>query len=165
MAASASGLGPLVMATKGGNPFGGFVFGIVVAGLLLGAVLGVGSLGLSVGSWVVTILRPLLFVALVASLLWVFGSLVTLLTGFQRFYLYAGGLVRWRNGRVRVLAWPDVAVVKRVEAFGRRSGYQLNPVGKGRPVVLEAVQGQEDGDEMARRLEEVLHATGRQVTA
>jgi hypothetical protein len=152
--AAERGLGPLLAASKGSNPFTNFLFALVVAALCVGAMVAVGSLG-----W--RFLRPVLILALAFSLLWVFYGVVALVMGFQRFFLYAGGVVRWRNGRLRVIRWQDVVSVQRTRAFGRRTGYQLTVAGGGRPLVVEAVEGNEAGDEMASRLEEALVAAGR----
>lgn len=154
--ASQRGFGSLVMATKGSNPFANFVTALVGSALAFGGMVAVGSLGLG-------FLRPVLLVALAFSLVWAFYGVVALVIGFQRFFLFEGGLVRWRNGRLRTVAWHDVRSVRRVQAFGRLTGYELATPGQGRPVVLETVQATEQGEEMARRFEEVASAAGLQV--
>jgi hypothetical protein len=146
-------LGPLLMATKGSNPFANFLTALAGVALLVGGMAAVGWLG-----W--GFLRPVLVVALALALLWTFYAVVSLVTGFQRFFLFAGGVVRWRNGGIRAVTWPEVGDVRRLRAFGRRSGYQLTPLGGGKVLVLEAVEGNEPGDEMARHFEQAAAAAG-----
>jgi hypothetical protein len=150
-------LGPLLMATKGSNPFANFLTALVGVALIVGGMAAVGSLG-----W--GFLRPILVFALALAVLWTFYAVVSLVSGFQRFFLFAGGVVRWRNGGIRAVTWPEVSEVRRLRAFGRRSGYELTPVGGGKALVLEAVEGNDRGDEMARRFEETASAAGVRVS-
>jgi hypothetical protein len=146
-------LGPLLMATKGSNPIANFLTALVGVALIFGGMVAVGWLG-----W--RFLRPILVFALAMALLWAFYAVVSLVAGFQRFFLFAGGLVRWRNGGIRAVTWQEVSDVRRLRAFGRRSGYELTPVGGGQALVLEAIEGNDRGDEMARRFEEAASAAG-----
>ena len=166
-AAAARGLGPLIAATKGSNPFGGFVLWLVLALISFGALVAINYPGSSSAlvSWLAALGRPLSIVLLLAGLLCVVGAFVVLLTRFRRCYLYAGGLVRWQSGRVRVMAWSEIALIERL--YGNvpgtatiRAGYKVIPAGKSKPLAIEASEGDREGDEMAARLEEFARAAG-----
>jgi hypothetical protein len=162
-AAFARGLGPLVMATNLGNPFTGFLTLLAVPMLAFGALVAINSLASLSATLasLLALLRPLLIFLLAISLLFVFGSFVLLLHGFQRYYLYAGGVVHWQNGRVRVLTWPEIAEIRCIHGFfSMRTGYKLIPAGRGRPLEIAAVEGEKDGNEMGRRLEELARGAG-----
>jgi hypothetical protein len=148
-------LGACISASKGSNPFSNFAFALAVTVAIFGAVVAVGSLGIGV-------LRPILVLGLALSLLWLFFAVVSLFTGFRRFYLFAGGVVRWQNGRVRAVSWSEVTTVTRSRFGTTRSGYELHLAG-GRKLVVEAVESTDTGREFGRQIEEAAAHAGMQV--
>jgi hypothetical protein len=133
------------------------IFGLLALINYLGPALeqALGPLG-----WALALIRPLFIWLVLGTLFFVVVAFGTLLLGFQRYYLFEGGVVRWRNGLLRILPWSDVANVERVSALGLRTGYKLHPR-KGRPLEIETPQGDAQGDEMARRIEAMLQAADR----
>src|SRR2546430_9640177 len=104
-AATGRGLGQLTYLQKGTNPFSNFIFAI-------GAAVALVLVGLGLG-WVTTqihlrALAWLAFLCFVGALIAVIFAFAALLAGFTATYLFAGGLVHTKNGRVQVVAWPDV---------------------------------------------------------
>lgn len=151
-AAADHDLGPFIAGNKGGNPFANALFALVVSALLLGAVVLVGSLGLK-------LLRRILIVGLALSLLGLFFAVVTLLTGFRRFFLYANGVVRWQNGRVKVIHWRDVTSMTRTRLGNIRTGYAIN-LADGKKVQIEAIENAEAGKLFGQQVEHVAAQTG-----
>src|SRR5688500_15896783 len=79
------GLGPLVAASQGSNPVANAAFALVATLALFGLMLLVGSLG-----W--PFLRGILVVLLAFSLIGLFATVISLFSGFRRYFLYAGGI-------------------------------------------------------------------------
>jgi hypothetical protein len=148
-------LGPFIAGVKGGNPFANAIFALVVSALLFGAMLLVGSLGLHV-------LRRVLVVLFAFSFLGVFFALVTLLSGFRRFFLFANGIVRWQNGRVKAVSWHDVTDIVRTRLGNIRTGYAITTA-DGSKLVVEAPENVDTGRLFGRQVEEVVARAGVQV--
>jgi hypothetical protein len=157
-AAAEQRLGPLVGATKGSNPFANFLFALLVSAAILGVTLGAASLGFGGRA-----VRSILLFAFAISVLWLFFAVVGLFSGFRRFYLFAGGVVRWQNGRVRAVPWSQVTAVTRLRAGKTCSGYELHLAG-GRKLVVEAVETIDAGREFGLLIEEAAGRAGYQVT-
>jgi hypothetical protein len=166
-AAVKHGLGELVWAAKS-SPFSDFLIGIGAAAGIFGVLAVINHFGPALEQALgplgaaLAVIRPLLIWLVVGMLVFVvlaFGALLLL----KRDYLFEGGLVRWRNGLLRVLPWRDLAYVERESAFGWHTGYGLH-LRKGRPVMLEISGNTVQRDEMARQLEVTLQAAGCRVS-
>jgi hypothetical protein len=153
-AAAERQLGPVVTATKGSNPFGNFAFGLVLTVLLFGAMVLVGSRG-----WAAV--RPAVIALLALSLLAAYYTVVSLLSGFRRYFLFAGGIVRWANGRIMAFGWHDVIGVQRTRLRSTQTGFQFSLAG-GRKMYVEAVGNTDDGAEFAREIERAFTGAGVQ---
>jgi hypothetical protein len=159
--AAKHGLGKLVWATKGSNPFVMFLVCLAAAGAILGLLALIDYFGPALEQalgplrWALAMIRRVLILLIFAMLFFVVLAFALLLLGFQRYYLFEGGVVRWANGLLRVLPWRDVACVEPMSALGLHTGYKLHPT-TGRPLVIATPRGK--SDEMARRLEARLRA-------
>lgn len=151
-AAEQRGLGPPVAAIRGGNPVANAVFALVMTLLLFGLLLLLGWLGLP-------FLRGIVVVLLAFSLIGLFATVITLFSGFRRYFLYAGGIVRWHNGRLQAFAWTDVTGVERTRLGSILTGYQFSLAG-GRKVHVEAIGNSAEGEAFARLVEELLGRAG-----
>jgi hypothetical protein len=151
-AAAERQLGPLVTATKGSNPLANAAFALVVTLLLFGAMVLVGSLG-----W--HGLRQAVIVLLALSLVGVFYTVVSLFNGFRRYYLFAGGIVRWQNGRITAFGWHEAVDVHRTRLRSIQTGFQFN-LAAGMSIYVEAVGNTEDGAEFARQIEQAVTSAG-----
>jgi len=138
-------LGPLVTNTKGSNPLSNAALALVVTLLLGGAMVLVGSLGWHLLRWTVIVL-------LAMTLMGAYYTVVTLLAGFRRFYLFTGGIVRWANGRITAFAWSETTDVQRTRFRSTQTGFQFTLVG-GKTIYVEAVCSTEDGAEFAAEVE------------
>jgi hypothetical protein len=151
-AAEQRGLGPPVAAIRGGNPVANAVFALVMTLALFGLLLLLGALGLP-------FLRGVVVVLLAFSLIGLFATVITLFSGFRRYFLYTGGIVRWHNGRLQAFAWPDVTDVQRTRLGSILTGYQFT-LGSGRRVQVEAIGNSDEGAAFAQLVEELLARAG-----
>src|SRR5262245_21306921 len=98
-------LGELVTAQKGSNPVGNLLFGIGAAVVLILIGVGLGWVPTKTG------IRPLGFltcILIVIALIIVVYSVMALFAGFTATYLYRNGLAHTKNGKVEVVAWPEI---------------------------------------------------------
>lgn len=94
-------LGAHVANRRGSNPFANALFCVVAAVAAFGVV--------AVIAWLeLRFLRYLAILAFAASIVALIGAVLSLLAGFTGAYLYANGLVRSKNGRLRAVTWPEV---------------------------------------------------------
>lgn len=148
-------LGPFIAGMKGSNPFANAIFALVVSAILFGAMLLVGSLGFN-------FLRRILLILFALSFLGVFFAVVSLLSGFRRFFLFANGIVRWQNGRVKVVGWRDVTNITRTRLGNIRTGYTISTA-DGSSLVVEAVENADAGRLFGQQVEDVVARAGIQV--
>jgi hypothetical protein len=129
-AARDRGFGPRVASRKLANPLVVAGVSLAVAVLALVLMMIFGALHPPTHGVLYPVMR---FVALFLCFGFV-GALVygiaALVRGAQSFHVYAGGFVHRRNGKVRAVAWPDVAQLtpatgKRGDNTGKLLHYQL----------------------------------------
>ncbi|MCW2885362.1 MAG: hypothetical protein QOE54_3182 [Streptosporangiaceae bacterium] len=108
--AAAQRLGDLLSSRKGSTPFANAFFALAVAALLFGVTVVLALLRLARGVAVFTF---------ACSVGIAFLSLFALLAGFTGAYLYTGGLVHRKNGRLSAVRWPDVSELLLWRAGGR----------------------------------------------
>ncbi len=150
--AARHGLGPLVAARRGSNPFANMLFTWVLAAALIGAAVLLGWLG-------VTALARVAFSAGVVSVL---VGFVALLAGFTGAWLFAGGVVHRKNGRSTAAAWSEVREVLLWRGAGLLQGkllcYYVMTTG-GRKLGIEA-RPTDDSDVFGQQLRAAAAARG-----
>jgi VanZ family protein len=163
-AATDRALGAIVAAQKGSNPLGNFVFGIGAAVVLIGVGLGVAWLAAQIGFRALAYLALLCFVgALIAVVL----SFAALLAGFTATYLYAGGVVHTKNGKVQVVAWPDLDEMLLWRAGGKSAiagtllcYYLITFDGRKVPIEKQSAKGDKA---LGEHLQQIVKNIGRPV--
>lgn len=163
-AAAQAELGHLVMSQQGSHPVGNLVFGLVVAGVLVGA-------GCFL-SWLLDFveIRAVAYLAFVCFVLAViaFGmSLAALAAGFTATYLYERGLVHTKNGRVKTVKFSDVDELLLWRAGGKTAlagnllaYYVVTRDGRKVPVEAKSKSGD---DRLGVRLQEMVRDCGHPV--
>jgi hypothetical protein len=163
-AATGRGLGQLTYLQKGANPFSNFAFGIGAAVALVLVGFGLGWLTSEIRLRALAWLTVLCFIgALIAVVL----SFAALLAGFTATYLFAGGLVHTKNGKVQVVAWPEVDELLLWRAGGKSSlagkllsYYVVTFDGRKVPIELQSAKGDKT---LGEQLQQVVKGLGRPV--
>jgi hypothetical protein len=163
-AATGRGLGQLTYLQKGTNPFSNFAFGIGAAVALVLVGFGLGWLTSEIRLRALAWLTVLCFIgALIAVVL----SFAALLAGFTATYLFAGGLVHTKNGKVQVVAWPEVDELLLWRAGGKSSlagkllsYYVVTFDGRKVPIELQSAKGDKT---LGEQLQQVVKGLGRPV--
>jgi hypothetical protein len=156
--ATAERLGDLVSCRQGANPFANAVAGLGVAAVLFGVTMALALLDVARGVAAVTF---------AGSVVIAFLSLFALLAGFTGAYLYTGGLVHRRSGRLSAVRWPDVTQLLlwraggRTRLAGRPLCYHV-VTRSGRRLPIEAHVG-EGRDAFGELLEQQVRQGGGQV--
>ena len=166
-AAAARGLGTVVYAQKGSNPFSNLAWGL---GISLGMFF-VGCLGLG---WFATLIhfRPLAFVAFfigVSAVVWFVRSLLAVFAGFTASYLYTNGLVHTKNKKIEAVAWPEVDELLLWKAGGKPDGFLYGKLLNyyimtfdGRKIAVEAQSAKGDKT-LGEQLQQAVARVGRPV--
>ena len=164
VAQAATGLGQPTYLQRGTNPFSNFIFAI-------GAAVALVLVGLGLG-WVTTqihlrALAWLAFLCFIGALIAVIFAFAALLAGFTATYLFAGGLVHTKNGRVQVVAWPDVDELLLWRAGGKTAMagkllcyYVVTFDGRKVPIELQSAKGDKA---LGEQLQQIVTKLGRPV--
>lgn len=162
-AAQSYHFGPRVASRFLANPFvvAGMLFGL--SALSLGLLVVVSKFGDDTGGVLRSLLRVVALFFCFAFVGLLTAAIATLARGAQSYHVYAGGFVHRRNGKVRALAWSEIAelrpvVVTKGDNAGKVQQYQLVPR-QGAPVGIPLTI--ENGrDEYMDRLMAVLRQNG-----
>jgi hypothetical protein len=163
-AATGRGLGQLTYLQKGTNPFSNFAFGIGAAVALVLVGLGIGWLTSQIH---LRALAWLAFLCFVGALIAVIFSFMALFAGFTATYLFAGGLVHTKNGKVQVVAWPEVDEMLLWRAGGKTAMagkllcyYVVTFDGRKVPIELQSAKGDKT---LGEQLQQIVKGLGRPV--
>ncbi|OLB65667.1 MAG: hypothetical protein AUI10_05660 [Actinobacteria bacterium 13_2_20CM_2_72_6] len=163
-AAAGRGLGQTTYVQKGSNPFGNFAFGIGAAVALVLVFFGI--------AWVAVQIhfRPLAwlaFLCLIGALIAVIMAFGALIAGFTATYLFAGGLVHTKNGKVQVVTWPEVDELLLWRAGGKTAiagkllcYYVVTFDGRKVPIELQSAKGDKT---LGEQLQGIVKSLGRPV--
>lgn len=163
-AAADRGLGQVTYVQKGSNPFSNFAFGLGAAVALVLLFFGI--------AWVAVQIhfRPLAYLAflcLIGALIAVVLAFGALIAGFTATYLFAGGLVHTKNGKVQVVAWPEVDELLLWRAGGKSAMagkllcyYVVAFDGRKVPIELRSAKGDKT---LGEQLQQIVKSLGRPV--
>lgn len=163
--AQSRGLGDCLVVAAGSNPIGNFLFAVGAGVVLILVAFGLSWVGEKAG---LRFLAYLVFLCFVGALIAAIFSVVALLAGFTASYLYQGGLVHTKNGRVQVVAWSDLDEVWRWRAGGNTAlrgkllcYYVVTFDGRKVPIEAKSAKG---SSELGERLEQTAVSLGRKVS-
>jgi hypothetical protein len=163
-AAAGRGLGHPTYVQKGANPFGNFAFGLGAAVALVLLFFGIAWVAVQIH---LRALAWLGFLCLIGALIAVVMAFAALLAGFTATYLFAGGLVHTKNGKVQVVTWPEVDELLLWRAGGKSAMagkllcyYVITFDGRKVPIELQSAKGDKT---LGERLQQIVEGLGRPV--
>lgn len=162
------GLGVLIDQRSNGNPFKGFLYGLI--GGIIGLALTYGLFALAAYLW-----RPIMWAGIAAlafAICAIAWSFIQLARGFQAIYIYQGGVVYVRNGRARAATWDEVSevevqVIREGNLFaGAITAYVVKPTNQPPMRVASIDIGLPEGekDPIGQLLIRLANEAGRPVT-
>ena len=162
--AAGRGLGPVTYLQKGSNPFSNFAFGIGAAVALVLVFLGLGWVSVQIHF---RALAWLAFLCLIGALIAFVLAFAALVAGFTATYLFTGGLVHTKNGKVQVVAWPEVDELLLWRAGGKTAMagkllcyYVVTFDGRKVPIELQSAKGDKT---LGEQLQQIIKGLGRPV--
>jgi hypothetical protein len=163
-AAAGRALGQVTYLQKGSNPFSNFAFGIGAAVALVLVFLGLGWVSVQIHF---RALAWLAFLCLIGALIAVVLAFGALIAGFTATYLFAGGLAHTKNGKIQVVAWPEVDELLLWRAGGKTSiagkllcYYVVTFDGRKVPIELQSAKGDTT---LGEQLQQIVKSLGRPV--